>query len=79
MHWSAQETKHDIILLRASNTNLINRDSKSLIILFAMSQCKKKKKSFRVISFRAFEISPVHPCVQLICFFLCQLTPFKEL
>lgn len=38
MNKGAQETKHDIIVVKASNMNLINHDSKSLIILFTMSQ-----------------------------------------
>lgn len=42
----AQETKHDIIVLRASNMNLINHDSRWLIILFTMSWCT----SFHVVS-----------------------------
>lgn len=55
-HKGAQKTKHDITVLRASNMNSINGDSKSLVILFIISQCKK----FSCCDFKAFEISPLH-------------------
>jgi hypothetical protein len=70
----AQETEGDITVQKASNMNLINHESKSLIILFTMSQCKKVCVSYAQCFWDFFYVFIFGGY-----FFPCQSTPFWKL